>query len=232
MSELLRLDSVRYGWEKSREIIDIESLSINQGQHTFIMGPSGSGKSTLLNLIGGIIQPQHGVITLKGLKVSSSSALERDKIRANTIGFVFQQFNLIPYLSAIENVLLPCQFSPERRKNAVQRQGSEKQAAETLLDGFFKGNRPDFDRSVSTLSVGQQQRVAAARALIGSPALIIADEPTSALDHDTRLQFMSLLLEEADHQGSTVLFVSHDPTLASRFDVMYNLSDFNSASPK
>ncbi len=191
------------------------------------MGPSGCGKSTLLSLIGGVIKPQQGKIILNGIDLTQQKPAERDRTRANSIGFIFQQFNLVPYLSAFENVLLPCQFSAYRSQNATDRAGAPKKAAKRLLEGFFADNKPNFDQPVAELSVGQQQRVAAARALIGSPALIIADEPTSALDYDNRLRFMSLLLEEANRQNSTVLFVSHDPTLASQFATSYNMSDIN-----
>ena len=224
---LLELDSVEFGWKESNKIINVNTFSMDHGQHTFIMGPSGSGKSTLLNLIGGILKPQRGHIILNEHPITTLSARKRDQLRADHIGFIFQQFNLIPYLSAVENVRLACQFSNQRARNAKSRKGGEQQAALTLLDGFFIQNKPDFNRPVVQLSVGQQQRVAAARALVGDPAIIIADEPTSALDHDSRQQFMSLLLGEADRQGSTVLFVSHDPTLADRFDTVCHLSDFN-----
>jgi len=227
MSVLLNLESVRFGWKENHNILDIPSFSVHSGKHCFLKGPSGSGKSTLLSLIGGVIAPQHGKISLSGIDLTQQTPSERDKTRANLIGFIFQQFNLIPYLSAFENVLLPCQFSDNRRKNAAARAGTPHKAAKKLLDGFFSDNAPNFTQPVSKLSVGQQQRVAAARALIGSPALIIADEPTSALDHDNRFRFMSLLLEEANRQQSTLLFVSHDPTLASQFSKTCDMSEIN-----
>ena len=227
MSILLSLESVRFGWKADKDVLNIPSFSVNTGEHCFIMGPSGCGKSTLLSLIGGVIEPQQGTIELNGVDLTQQKPAERDRTRANSIGFVFQQFNLVPYLSAIENVLLPCQFSVRRSKCAADRAGSGKLAAKALLHGFFASNQPDFNRPVAELSVGQQQRVAAARALIGGPALIIADEPTSALDHDNRLRFMSLLLDEANRQESTVLFVSHDPTLASQFAKTYDMSEIN-----
>ena len=227
MSVLLSLESIRFGWKASHNVLDIPSFSIHSGEHCFVKGPSGCGKSTLLSLIGGVIAPQQGKITLSGIDLTQQKPAERDKTRANLIGFIFQQFNLIPYLSAFENVLLPCQFSEKRNKNATERAGTPQKAAKKLLDDFFADNIPDFTQPVSKLSVGQQQRVAAARALIGSPALIIADEPTSALDHDNRLRFMSLLLEEANRQESTLLFVSHDPTLASQFSKTCDMTDIN-----
>ncbi len=228
MSTLLALESIRFGWKSHTDVLNIPSFSVDTGQHCFIMGPSGSGKSTLLSLIGGVIEPQQGKVVLNGVDLAPLKPAARDKIRADSVGFIFQQFNLVPYLSSYENVLLPCQFSDSRTHNAVEHAGSTKTAAQNLLEGFFTDNhKPDFDQPVAELSVGQQQRVAAARALIGGPALIIADEPTSALDHDNRLRFMSLLLNEADHQGSTVLFVSHDTTLASQFEKNYKLSEIN-----
>ncbi|NKB77546.1 MAG: ATP-binding cassette domain-containing protein [Gammaproteobacteria bacterium] len=227
MSELLNLDLVRFAWEAKTDVLNIPSFSISNGQHTFIMGPSGCGKSTLLNLIGGVVVPQHGKVILNGVNTTQLRPSHRDRIRADTTGFIFQQFNLVPYLSAYENVLLPCQFSQARAENAIDQAGSAKRAADQLLLGFFADNVPDFNRPVAKLSVGQQQRVAAARALIGNPALIIADEPTSALDQDNRLRFMSLLLREADRRGSTLLFVSHDPTLADQFPKVCNMRQIN-----
>ena len=232
MSALLKLDSIQFGWKESEPIIELPSLEVCAGAHTFIMGPSGSGKSTLLNLIGGVLTPQKGTVTLNNIEVSALAASKRDQIRADSIGFIFQQFNLIPYLNALENVLLTCQFSQVRTKRAVQLHGSQQKAAETLLTGFFSERGFDFNRQVSKLSVGQQQRVAAARALIGSPELIIADEPTSALDYDTRHRFMSLLMKEADQCGSTLLFVSHDSTLANQFEVICDLTDINQVVSK
>lgn len=228
MSTLLTLESIRFGWKPHIDVLNIPSFSISTGQHCFIMGPSGSGKSTLLSLIGGVIEPQQGKVVLNGIDLAPLKPVARDKIRADSIGFIFQQFNLVPYLSAYENVLLPCQFSNSRANNAVEHAGSTKVMAQNLLNGFFTDNHnPNFDQPVAELSVGQQQRVAAARALIGGPDLIIADEPTSALDHDNRLRFMFLLLNEADRQGSTVLFVSHDTTLAGEFKKNYKLSEIN-----
>jgi len=234
MSALLSLDSIRFGWKAQTgvadTVLDIPAFSIDEQQHCFIMCPSGCGKSTLLSLIGGVIEPWAGTVLLNGIDLTQKKPAARDKVRADTIGFIFQQFNLVPYLSAYENVLLPCQFSRTRANNASTRDGTTKAAAKRLLDGFFTNNVPDFHKPVGKMSVGQQQRVAAARALIGNPALIIADEPTSALDHDNRLRFMSLLLSESEDQGSTVLFVSHDPTLATEFSRVYNMSDINQST--
>lgn len=191
------------------------------------MGPSGSGKSTLLNIIGGVIKPQHGIVNLNGHDLIKLSASQRDHLRADCIGYVFQQFNLVPYLNAIENVLLPCQFSSIRRKKAAKITGTCRDEAHKLLQEFFTNASPDFSKPVSHLSVGQQQRVAAARALIGNPELIIADEPTSALDHNARQLFMKQLLQQAKNHGSTLLFVSHDPTLQTHFKSIVEMQNIN-----
>ena len=228
MSSLLKLESVRYGWKAQNDVLYIPSFSMDKGEHSFVMGPSGCGKSTLLSLIGGVIKPQQGKILLDDIDLTEQKPTARDKIRADSVGFIFQQFNL----SALSKCLRKCTtalpvFSYSATKKAADNFGSPELAAKTLLEGFFATNLPDFHQAVAELSLGQQQRVAAARALIGGPALIIADEPTSALDHDNRSRFMSLLLEQANQQGSTVLFVSHDPTLTSHFVKSYDMSEIN-----
>jgi len=232
MSALLSLENIRFGWNAQQTVLDIQTFEIEKQQHHFIMGPSGCGKSTLLNLIGGVIEPQQGSVALDGVDLTQQKPAARDKTRADNVGFIFQQFNLVPYLNAYENVLLACQFSKQRTTNAVSASGSAQLAAKALLNGFFANDSPDYNQPVAKLSVGQQQRVAAARALIGSPALIIADEPTSALDHDNRMRFMSLLMEEADRQESTLLFVSHDPSLADQFSKVHHMSEINQSVPE
>ena len=227
MSTLLTLNQVSFGWGADSLLLDIPAFSLKQGEHCFVMGPSGCGKSTLLSLLAGVIAPLTGEVWLNGKDIAAQKPSARDKIRADNIGFIFQQFNLVSYLSSLENVLLPTRFSRQRAEKARLYSGHPEDEASRLLEGFFSSSKPDFARPVSQLSVGQQQRVAAARALIGSPGLIIADEPTSALDHDNRLRFMSLLMSHADSQESTLLFVSHDPTLADQFDRVLNMSDIN-----
>lgn len=188
-------------------------LAVDAGKSLFLHGPSGVGKSTLLNLIGGVLLPERGGVELLGQPLGQLSAAGRDAFRADHLGFVFQQFNLIPYLSVLDNVLLPCRFSARRAARA----GDPLAEARRLLGEL------DLAASLATvpaaeLSVGQQQRVAAARALIGRPEIIIADEPTSALDAPRQSAFIDLLLDEAKAAGSTVVFVSHDERLATHFD--------------
>ncbi|KDM92546.1 ABC transporter ATP-binding protein [Photobacterium galatheae] len=220
---VIHLDQVRFRWpDQTEDILSIESFSLLQNEKVFLQGPSGSGKSTLLSLMAGIHQPLQGDIWLRGESFSTLSAAKRDRRRADHIGYIFQQFNLLPYLSVIENVLLPCRFSPLRKEKTA----NPEQEARRLLKAL---QLPEacLSRQVTQLSIGQQQRVAAARALIGRPALLIADEPTSALDHDNRNHFIKLLMDECELAGASLLFVSHDPTLTHGFDRTLNLAALN-----
>lgn len=193
--------------------LDLPALTVNPESSLFLHGPSGSGKSTLLNLVGGVLTPQSGHIELLGQPFSALPAARRDAFRADHLGFIFQQFNLIPYLSVLDNVLLPCRFSARRARRA----GAPEAEARRLLAALDL-EAALLDRPAAALSVGQQQRVAAARALIGQPEILIADEPTSALDAERQRAFVALLLSEAKRAGSAVIFVSHDVRLAEQFD--------------
>jgi putative ABC transport system ATP-binding protein len=199
--------------------LKLENVTVDAGKSLFLHGPSGSGKSTLLNLIGGVLLPARGSVSLLGQALDELSASRRDAFRADHLGFIFQQFNLIPYLSVLDNVLLPCRFS-SRRASRVSEPEAE---ARRLLAGLDLGPAL-LGRRAAELSVGQQQRVAAARALIGQPEILIADEPTSALDAERQAGFVELLLSEAQRAGSAVVFVSHDLRLARHFDQSLALS--------
>ncbi len=228
-SHAVELRQIRFTWPKQDSpVLDIDQLSIPSQQHVFIKGPSGSGKSTLLSLLTGMTQAQHGEAIILGKSLSGLSQAQRDQFRSDHIGYIFQQFNLLPYLSVIENVLLPCRFSSRRKKKA-QQHGSMEQQARQLLSRL---HLPEdyFQRSVNELSIGQQQRVAAARALIGQPELLIADEPTSSLDQDNRQAFIELLIEEANRSGATVIFVSHDASLQTYFDRCIELPALNQST--
>lgn len=225
---LLNINKLCFRWPSATyNVIDIDKFVIEVGEHTFVMGPSGSGKSTLLNIVGGIIQPIAGSVELLGQDLKHISGPKRDRIRADTIGYIFQQFNLIPYLNAEQNVVLACQFSQVRTSKACERSGSIQHEARRLIQTLMDDAMFDLQKPVSALSVGQQQRIAAARALIGSPPLLIADEPTSSLDHNARQIFMQLLLSEAAAHGCTVLFVSHDPTLQEHFTRRVTMAEIN-----
>lgn len=223
---VIELQDLRYRWQgQSQDTLAIAELQVAQGEHLFIRGASGSGKTTLLNLLAGILKPASGSLTLLGQALHNMNPAARDRFRADHMGVIFQQFNLLPYLSVRENVQLPCHFSARRK----QRAGDVGGATERLLEHLGL-DRSLWQRAVTELSVGQQQRVAVARALIGSPEILIADEPTSALDTDTRDGFLELLFREAQVQGSTIIFVSHDPHIASHFPRVVDLSSVNGAS--
>jgi len=223
---VLQVRDVQFGYEADQTLIDIGNFTIRRGESVFLRGSSGSGKSTLLGLIGGVLAPKTGSISICDQELTSISSGLRDQIRADHLGIIFQQFNLLPYLSVLQNCALPCQFSTVRKKRVIRNNQSIRAAAKSLVMGL--GLTEEYlSRPVGELSVGQQQRVAVARALIGGPDLIIADEPTSALDHDNRDRFIELLNSQRETFGSSLLFVSHDSTIASHFDRSVSLSDLN-----
>ena len=219
-----------FSWPRQSAVcLDLPELRLRRGEHAFLHGPSGCGKSTLLSLIGGVLVPGNGSIELLGQDLGRLRSTQRDRLRADHIGFVFQQFNLVPYLPVIDNVLLPCRFSARRRERAQAGGASLRGEAERLL-GHLDLAHDLWRRPATDLSVGQQQRVAAARALIGHPELLIADEPTSALDADAREAFIQLLFTECREAGASLLFVSHDQSLAPLFDRNLSLSELNRAA--
>ncbi|PAU36462.1 methionine ABC transporter ATP-binding protein [Vibrio coralliilyticus] len=225
-NSVVELEQVTFTWPGNQTpTLDIKQLHITKGEHLFIKGPSGCGKSTLLGLLTGINTTSSGQLRVLGQDLNQMKGSQRDKFRADHIGYIFQQFNLLPYLNVIENVILPCQFSAQRKS---QVDTSLVEDATRLLEKLHLPAHL-MDKPVLELSIGQQQRVAAARALIGKPALIIADEPTSSLDYDNRTAFIELLLEQVNQAQSTLLFVSHDPTLESLFDRTLNLNQINQA---
>jgi len=225
---VVRLDDVRFRWPgQAVDVIDIDALDLGAGEHLFVRGSSGSGKTTLLNLLAGVHTPDTGTIRLLDTDLSSLSASRRDQFRADHIGVVFQQFNLLPYLSTLENVTLSCSFSDRKRQRAASDTDVET-SARRLLSSLNLGEELHHAH-VNKLSVGQQQRVAVARALIGGPEIVIADEPTSALDADNRDRFLELLFREVHAQGCTLIFVSHDPELAGRFERTLELHDVASS---
>ncbi|MGR5252653.1 ABC transporter ATP-binding protein [Vibrio astriarenae] len=226
LAHVIDLDNVTFRWSAdAKPTLKIDKLSITQAEHTFIKGPSGCGKSTLLSLLTGINAAESGKVEVLGSDLTLLSSRQRDRFRADHVGYIFQQFNLLPYLSVIENVVLPCQFSSHRKSNV---QGKLEDKARQLLERLHLA--PELlNKPVIELSIGQQQRVAAARALIGAPKLIIADEPTSALDFDNRTAFIELLMEQATEASSTLVFVSHDPTLEPLFKRSIQLQEINTA---
>lgn len=218
MSEpAIALRDLRFRWRPDTPwVIEGGSLDVARGEQVFLAGPSGSGKSTLLALLAGIAVPAQGDIRILGESLGALSGTARDRLRADRIGVIFQLFNLLPYLTVVENVTLPCLFSTRRRATAAARGGVDAEARR-LLDRLGLRDPALQRRAVGDLSVGQQQRVAAARALIGAPDLVLADEPTSALDAERRIEFVELLLRECRAADAALIFVSHDRSLADRF---------------
>ena len=225
---ILDLKNVCFSWKNSgRELLNLPELLVEQHEHVFLQGPSGSGKSTLLALVGGILVSESGTLKVLGTEIKSLSSSARDSFRVDHIGFIFQLFNLLPYLSIEENVILPLSFSKIRAKRAGRTKIDQVNEAHRLLKALALGEQLAEKSPVTELSVGQQQRVAAARALIGNPELIIADEPTSALDADLRHSFLELLFGECKKAGSTLLFVSHDSTLSELFNRKISMDEIN-----
>ena len=218
---IIKIDSLRFHWSKKSSFkIFIPSLEIWKGEKILLLGESGSGKTTLLSLISGFLDPLSGEINVKGKSINSLTSSEKDRFRADSFGIIFQQFNLLPYANIIDNIILPLYFSKRRSAHIINR----REAAMTLCRNL---KLPDdiANFKARNLSVGQQQRVAVARALIGNPPLIIADEPTSSLDAETQQNFMDLMFEQIEEKKSTLLMVSHDRSLSARFDRIINIED-------
>jgi len=191
------------------------NLVVNKGDYISIIGPSGSGKSTLLNLIGCLDTPTSGKLYIEGIDVSMLKENQLAKIRRDKIGFIFQKYNLIPTLTAIENVALAMGFAGVERKKRIAR-------AEELLELVGLSHR--LHHKPSELSGGEQQRVAIARALANNPSIILGDEPTGNVDTSSGNIIMEIL-EDINRKGNTVIVVTHDPTIAKRAKRMIRIQD-------
>lgn len=224
----VKLSQVEFAWPGKPPLLRIDEFSIAHGERVFLRGPSGSGKSTLLGIIGGVLAPQRGSVQLLGQELTALSSAARDRFRGAHVGFIFQMFNLVPYLPVLENVLLPAKFNDARRQ--AQSDAALREEARRLLAALGMGDAALLQQSVNQLSIGQQQRVAAARALLGKPGIIVADEPTSSLDADARGNFLALLMQECRQQDTTLLFVSHDTALGGMFDRSVSLASLNAAA--
>jgi putative ABC transport system ATP-binding protein len=217
---ILNLKDVRFRWPgRASFALSVSDFSVAPGETVLLLGESGSGKSTLLSLICGTVLADVGAIQVAGTDLSGLTGGQRDRYRAEQIGMIFQQFNLLPFGSVVDNILLPLRFAPERR-------GRVESGRDEARDLCTALGLPDvLTAKASTLSVGQQQRVAVARALIGRPPIIIADEPTSALDATSQSAFLDLLFAQVQAHGTTLLMVSHDPRLGDRFDRVIAMED-------
>jgi putative ABC transport system ATP-binding protein len=214
------MSEVAYRYPKSTEdSLNIVNWSVKRGEQVFIYGHSGTGKSTLLNLLAGILTTKQGSITILGQALSELSARQRDSFRARHIGMVFQQFNLVPHLSVMDNIQLAAYFAGTNARLVQQR-----------YPALFEGLSLELNlinRRADSLSIGQQQRVAIARALINHPQLLIVDEPTSALDNESKSGFITMLMSLVKKEQITLIFVSHDETLAPRFSQQISMADLS-----
>lgn len=229
-AEIVAMRDLHFAWPGRRPFsMAVKDFSLEKGRHVLLIGPSGSGKSTFLSLLCGIVVPDSGRIAVLGKDLAKLSRPARDTFRAEHFGIIFQMFNLLPYGGVRDNVMLPLRFSASRRRRASERGPAEREV-DRLLASLGLAPAEVANAPASQLSVGQQQRVAAARALIGRPELIVADEPTSSLDRNRQAAFLDLLFAEAGSAGSTVLMVSHDESLGGRFDKVLRLDDFATTS--
>jgi len=231
LTDAVRLRGVEYKWNARDAFgLSIGEFQVFPGERLLLLGASGSGKSTLLSLLTGIALAQAGTVEILGQRLEGLSGSGRDRFRAEHFGIIFQMFNLLPYGTVIDNVLLPLSFAPQRRARAVAAGGTDSEARR-LLSAL--GLPADIgQQTAATLSVGQQQRVATARALIGSPEIVVADEPTSALDDDRQQDFLDLLFGQVDATKATLIMVSHDRRLARHFTRVVELSDILTTSKR
>lgn len=223
--QLLEVKDLKFSYSKAKDspFLKIPSLVLSKGEKVFLSGPSGCGKSTFLEILSGILKPDAGHIYFEGKDLVALKDRDRDQLRSYKIGYIFQSHNLVPYLSVYENIELPLEINSLNK--TVYTKEEKQQEVSRLIDSLeltaWKDNK------VTELSVGQQQRVAAARAMIAKPSLILADEPTSSLDYEHREKFMTLFLDICAKENTTVIFVSHDPTLEKYFDRTIQFKDLN-----
>ncbi|MDO9182957.1 MAG: ABC transporter ATP-binding protein [Bacteriovorax sp.] len=223
MTTSIDINDLKFSYSKKTNtplVLNIDKLVINSGEKVFLYGPSGHGKSTLLNILAGVLEVETGKVEVLGQNLHAISQGARDHLRGEHIGYIFQIFNLIPYLNIKENIVLPCLIN-KKRAAGIDFYTQADELIQTLGLSAYAQNK------VTDLSIGQQQRVAAARALIGNPQLIIADEPTSSLDEKNTTEFMNLLLSEWEKRKFTLVFVSHDTHLKQYFPRTISLPDIN-----
>ena len=220
----IRAVDLSFAWPKQKPLYTDVSFELYPGQKLLITGPSGSGKSTLLNLLAGVVEPSSGSIWIHEENIHGFSASAKDQLRGEQMGFIFQQFNLLPYLSVRDNILLSAHLFAKRQASALAQFGSLEHALRYYMNHL--GLSTDLENQAAhRLSIGQQQRVAAARAFMGKPSIVIADEPTSALDEANQTQLLKLFFALANEQQTALLMVSHDPRLSPYFDRQLQLAE-------
>ena len=218
---IVKIESLRFQWSKNNNFkIFVPKLEVGRGKKVLFLGESGSGKTTLLSLICGFLEPFSGSISINDKIISNLTSINKDTYRSDNIGIIFQQFNLLPYANVVDNIILPLYFSKQRSKKVENKIN----AAMNLCDQL---RLPEsiLNQKASNLSVGQQQRVAVARALIGSPSIIVADEPTSSLDTEAQELFLDLMFDQISKNSSTLLMVSHDKSLTNYFDQVIDINE-------
>lgn len=218
---IVKIESLRFQWSKNNNFkIFVPKLEVGRGKKVLFLGESGSGKTTLLSLICGFLEPLSGSISINDKIISDLTSTNKDAYRSDNIGIIFQQFNLLPYANVIDNIILPLYFSKQRSKKV-----ENKINAAMNLCGQLRLPESILNQKASNLSVGQQQRVAVARALIGSPSIIVADEPTSSLDTEAQELFLDLMFDQISKNSSTLLMVSHDKSLTNYFDQVIDINE-------
>ena len=224
--DVVSMSGVRFRWRGPRAFsLAIDSFALRAKERVLLIGPSGAGKSTFLSLLCGIVTPSEGRLEVLGTDMARLSSSARDRFRAEHFGIIFQMFNLLPYGNVLDNVLLPLSFAPKRRRAREPGRHHRERSLERLLASLGLDPKEVEGLSTANLSVGQQQRVAAARALIGAPELIVADEPTSALDRNRQQAFLDLLFADVAAAGASLIMVSHEEELGKRFDRVVRLDE-------
>jgi putative ABC transport system ATP-binding protein len=216
---MITVENLSFRYSATSFGLRVPAFHLQDRERVAIVGPSGSGKTTLLNLIAGILTPEAGRIDVAGTDVATLSEVERRRFRASTIGFVFQDFALLDYLSARQNILYPYRITPALTLNAAARERAEELAAAC-------GIGDKLDRHPTALSQGEQQRVAICRALVTQPKLILSDEATGNLDPESKARILDLLFEQAREAGAAVLAVTHDHELLPRFERVLDFAQF------
>ena len=217
---LISVENVKYSLGNNIKFrLNIKKFVLKKSDSVLIYGESGVGKSTFLNLLSGTLNPQAGAIQILGTNIVKTSSSIKDRIRGDHFGIVFQTFNLLPYITVKNNILLGKAYST--RKQSI----SNSDEVQILMDKLSLNYNELIDRKAYELSIGQQQRVAVARALIGKPEIIIADEPTSALDKDNQNEFINLLFQSLDENEQGLIMVSHDKKLSNKFKIVKNITE-------
>lgn len=220
---MIALRDLDFAYPRGGFRLTIPHLDIARGGHVAIVGPSGTGKTTVLNLIAGLVVPQAGRVMVDDTDMAALSDAQRRRFRLTRIGFVFQSFALIDYLSVLDNILIAARIHPDLPLTADLRARARELAAAMGMGG-------KLDCHPGDLSMGEQQRVAIARALLTRPAILLADEATGNLDPDTKSRILDLLFDQASRAGATVLAVTHDHDLLPRFDRTIDFRDLQAAT--